>query len=203
MDVDEYVCPRPPTICRRKKSVSRISGGSCPNHDEETPRRSSSLFSLPSDEEFDMEITSENCLFFGSNSSMMELSARSSRRLPLREDDHDHALDFDRISPISVMDTIYDPFRPIAKDQKHATASGLPPVPDLVSSFSSDGSSSILTTPGTPSPKRPAHRQKIQKWSSFHEDGRDWGTSEACDPIVTKQLLHLLTMMEGEEERER
>ncbi|KAL3938576.1 MAG: hypothetical protein SGBAC_006536, partial [Bacillariaceae sp.] len=127
---EEYVVPRPPTIHRRKKSVSRISStGSC--HYE--TRLSSSLFSLPTDEDLDMAMAMDmgmdmdmdmdisespeksGSLFFndenndGSSSSsmtmMMDLSS-SCHHLALHDDDRD--LDFDRVSPTSVMDVLHD-----------------------------------------------------------------------------------------------
>lgn len=185
MDIDEYVCPRPPTIVKRKKSVSRISG--CSVHHE--TRLSSSLFSL-APEDFD-DLHSCNDEMF------TDMSPPPIHRFALH--DHDD-LDFDRISPTSVMDVLYYPM--MTKNHKrnhHArTQSGFPQVPDLMASFSSDESSSSCSSIGTPSPKR--NRHKIQKWSSFHEHGRDWGTSHACDPTVTQALLDLLARMEEEDD---
>ncbi|CAJ1955981.1 unnamed protein product [Cylindrotheca closterium] len=242
MDVDEYVCPRPPTIHKRKKSVSRISSGTIgggPSCCHQETRLSSSLFSSLSDDFFqdlDDHDDDDDGMVKMTPEKGADRNSCTNDHLPplpphchplhLKNHDHHHygfLAEFDRgVSPTSVMDAICDPFHPNMMDQQqqqqqqqqqkkqpqYKTFGAPPAVPDLMASFSSSSSlssedessvdGSAAAAPGTPSPKR--YRQRIQKWSSFHKDGRDWGTSETCDMKVTQRLLDLLTMMEEEQE---
>jgi hypothetical protein len=43
----------------------------------------------------------------------------------------------------------------------------------------------------------PAKPTRPRKWSSFHEEGRDWGTSECCDSETIEQLLAQFEVQEG------
>eukprot|EP00980_Cylindrotheca_fusiformis_P016218 scaffold4821_cov76-Cylindrotheca_fusiformis.AAC.1 len=52
-------------------------------------------------------------------------------------------------------------------------------------SLPSQDNARLEAVPITPPPKRTHSRQ----WSSFHEEGRDWGTSKGCDTAIIEQLL--------------
>jgi hypothetical protein len=85
-------------------------------------------------------------------------------------------------SPTSAVETLgvlyhLIPVSPATKCQiDPSCASEILPLPDRTAAE---------MAPQTP----PAKRTRPRRWSSFHEEGQDWGTSECCDSEIIEHLL--------------